>query len=131
MIALANRDLVGVMSPLEFGRRRRRLPSGGQAEEDDDFLQDGLQKNDGTLTLGGLDPLPPALMPGRIHYYDVSGAGLGSDSFDFPHVESISNASLGPPIDPARACSLGHNLYEGRRQKRGSCRGRRRRARVS
>ena len=40
------------------------------------FLQDGLQKNDGTITLNYAGPLPPgAERPGVIAYYDTSGAG--------------------------------------------------------
>lgn len=115
VIALTN-DKYATMSPLDFAGLKQTLCRffADKRVKVSLFLQDGLQKNDGTLTLGYSGPLPPGNeIPGRIHYYDVSGAGLGSDSFDFPHVESISNASLGPPIDPARlaACSLGHNLY--------------------
>jgi len=78
------------------------------------FLQDGIQKNDGTITLSYAGALPPGIeLPGRISYYDISGAGLGSDSFDYPLVESITPESFGPPIDAKRqaACTLGQNLY--------------------
>jgi len=78
------------------------------------FLQDGLQKNDGNITLQYAGNLPPGVeLPGKITNYDPSGAPLGIDPFAFPGLETISESCLGPPIDPARgvACQLGLNLY--------------------
>ena len=52
------------------------------------FLQDGLQKKDGVITLTYNTPLPPgADLPGTISRFDPSGAPLGVDSFGFPAVE--------------------------------------------
>ena len=104
VIALTN-DKYATMSPLDFAGLKQTLCRffADKRVKVSLFLQDGLQKNDGTLTLGYSGPLPPGNeIPGRIHYYDVSGAGLGSDSFDFPHVESISNAS---PVRPSTRAS--------------------------
>ena len=115
VIHLANSKYAS-MSPFEFASLKQTLCRffGDKKVKVSLFLQDGLQKNDGVLTLSYGGPLPPgADPPGRIAYFDVSGAGLGSDAFAFPLSESIDERPLGPPIDPARlaACTLGHNLY--------------------
>ena len=78
------------------------------------FLQDGMQKNDGTLTLHYAGPLPPgAQMPGQITYFDVSGASVGTDGFGFPSVDTIEDPGLGIAGSEPRqaACALGLNLY--------------------
>ena len=78
------------------------------------FLTDGMQKQDGTITLSCAGSLPPGVeMPGKILYYDVSGLNLGTDSFSFPAADALIDDRMGPPIAPRRqlACALGQNLY--------------------
>jgi hypothetical protein len=79
------------------------------------FLQDGLQKNDGAITLQYSGPLPPGVeLPGQITRYGDSLVVLRVDSYSFPAVETIDGVMpLGPPIHPARgaACELGMNMY--------------------
>ena len=78
------------------------------------FLQDGLQKNDGAITLQYSGPLPPGVeLPIKMTQYDISGAPLGVDSLAFPDGHLISEERLGQPVALARgrACKLGLNLY--------------------
>ena len=78
------------------------------------FLQDGIQKNDGTICLSYAGQLPPGFdLPGKITHYDVSGAAIGVDAFAFPRHETINDTPLGPPTAPQRQqlCKLGLNLY--------------------
>ena len=78
------------------------------------FLQDHIQKNDGTIVLTYSGSLPPGTdFPGKIEYLDTSARSIGTDSFDFPASETIQDDRQGQPIDPRRqlACMLGQNLY--------------------
>ena len=115
VITLSN-EKYATMSPLDFAGLKQTLCRffADKRVKVSLFLQDGIQKNDGTVTLSYAGALPPgAELPGRLTYYDISGAGLGIDSFDYPLVETITFETLGPPIDPQRqhACTLGHNIY--------------------
>jgi len=106
-----------VMPPLQFASLKQTLCRffADKRVKVSLFLQDGLQKNDGTITLTYNGPLPPGVdLPGSVSRFDPSGAALGMDSFPFPAVETIDGIMpLGPPIHPARgsACTLGLNLY--------------------
>jgi len=78
------------------------------------FLQDGIQKSDGTIALSNAGTLPPDVeMPGKIVYFDQSGSSVGVDSFVFPGAEVIDSTPVGPALSPMRqnACILGLNLY--------------------
>ena len=78
------------------------------------FLQDGIQKSDGTIALSNAGPLPPDVeVPGRIIYFDQSGGSVGVDSFAFPGVDDIDLTPGGSALSPQRqnACILGLNLY--------------------
>lgn len=104
------------MSPFEFGGLKQTLSRffADKRVKVSLFLADGLQKQDGTITITGGGPLPPGCeMPGMISYFDTSGYGMGTDTFTAPHAAAIPNEQLGPPLDPRRqaACPLGQNLY--------------------
>jgi hypothetical protein len=78
------------------------------------FLQDGIQKSDGTIALSNAGPLPPDVeVPGKIVYFDQSGGSVGVDSFAFPSVDDIDSTPVGDALSPQRqnACILGLNLY--------------------
>lgn len=105
-----------VMSPYEFAGLKHTLCRffADKRVKVSLFLQDGIQKNDGTITLNYSGSLPPGVdAPGKIAYYDVSGLALGTDSFPFPAGDTIVDDRLGPPFEPQRqvACCLGQNLY--------------------
>mmetsp|Transcript_53479 Transcript_53479/g.122904 ORF Transcript_53479/g.122904 Transcript_53479/m.122904 type:complete len:381 (-) Transcript_53479:72-1214(-) len=69
------------------------------------FLQDNIQKNDGTIALSCGGALPPFVdAPGKISYYDQSGSTLGVDSFVFPAADQIKTTQ-------SEGCRLGLNLY--------------------
>lgn len=69
------------------------------------FLQDGLQRSDGTIFLS-CHKLPPAAeTPGTIRYFDATGKPTGSASFPFP----VSTVPSGP--SDLASCELGLNLY--------------------
>ena len=70
------------------------------------FLQDGIQKNDGTIALSCAGALPPAVeVPGKIIYFDHSGSSIGVDSFVFPGVDSIDPTPAGELVQRAGLCS--------------------------
>uniref|UniRef100_A0A7S0LWA0 Protein OSCP1 n=2 Tax=Coccolithus braarudii TaxID=221442 RepID=A0A7S0LWA0_9EUKA len=72
------------------------------------FLQDGIQKPDGTIALSCSGALPPGVdVPGKISYYDTSGSTLGVDSFLFP----VADELMGAQSLPDDGCRLGLNLY--------------------
>jgi len=106
-----------VMPPLQFAALKQTLCRffSDKRVKVSLFLQDGLQKGDGAITLQYAGPLPPGVdLPGQITAYNDSGASAGIDTFNFPAVETIDGVMpLGPPIHPARgsACTLGLNLY--------------------
>lgn len=78
------------------------------------FLQDGIQKSDGTIALSNAGSLPPDVeVPGKIVYFDQSGGSVGVDSFAFPGVDDIDPTPVGSALSPQRqnACILGLNLY--------------------
>ena len=78
------------------------------------FLQDGIQKPDGTIALSCAGPLPPHVdVPGKVVHYDQSGSSIGVDSFAFPGVDDIDPTPVGAALSPMRqaACLLGLNLY--------------------
>lgn len=69
------------------------------------FLQDGIQKNDGTITLSCKGPLPPGVEePGKITYFDRSGSARGVDSFNFPAKHEVD-------LSGKEVSRLGLNLY--------------------
>ena len=79
------------------------------------FLQDGIQKSDGTIALSSAGSLPPDVeLPGKITYFDHSGRSIGVDSFAFPGVEDIDpNPGRRPtptPQPPTLALPLAHNV---------------------
>merc|ERR1719424_1565574 len=56
------------------------------------FLQDGIQKSDGTIALSNAGLLPPDVeVPGKIVYFDQSCGSVGVDSFAFPGVDDIDS----------------------------------------
>ena len=104
------------MSPAAFGELKQGLCRffSDKRVKVSLFLQDGIQKPDGTITLSCRGPVPPgADVPGKIVYHDASGSVIGVDSFAFPGADEIRPALPGPPLGPARAaaCELGLNLY--------------------
>ena len=114
-IRLAN-EKYAAMSPFEFAGLKQTLCRffADKRVKVSLFLADGLQKNDGTITLSGGGPLPPGFdPPGMISYFAESGMAMGSDTFVVPHANTITDEPLGAPLDPRRqaACKFGHNLY--------------------
>ena len=116
VIRLVN-EKYAVMPPLQFAVLKQTLCRffSDKRVKVSLFLQDGLQKNDGAITLQYSGPLPPGVdLPGQLSAFNDAGAPLGADTFTFPLVETIDGIMpLGPPIHPARgtACTLGLNLY--------------------
>mmetsp|Transcript_14902 Transcript_14902/g.35450 ORF Transcript_14902/g.35450 Transcript_14902/m.35450 type:complete len:393 (+) Transcript_14902:67-1245(+) len=75
------------------------------------FLQEGIQKQDGTLTLSYSGMTPPGVdVPGKIVYFDASGGSTGVDSFHYPGVEHVTQ---GPAVDDLAGLQthLGSNMY--------------------
>jgi len=115
-------DQYASMTPFEFAGLKQTLCRffANKRVKVSLFLQDGIQKNDGTITLKYDGLLPPGVeRPGKIQYVDVSGAPLGTDSFMYPgsggliddtNVDKQGHLAW---LEPRRqlACALGHNLY--------------------
>lgn len=116
VIRLVN-EKYAVMPPLQFASLKQTLCRffSDKRVKVSLFLQDGLQKNDGAITLQYSGPLPPGVeLPGQITRYGDSLVVLRVDSYSFPAVDTIDGVMpLGPPIHPARgaACELGMNMY--------------------
>mmetsp|Transcript_5857 Transcript_5857/g.14998 ORF Transcript_5857/g.14998 Transcript_5857/m.14998 type:complete len:343 (+) Transcript_5857:3-1031(+) len=100
----------GALGAGEWGRLRRALCSFFQDRKVKVslFLQDGIQRADGTIAVNPTGPMPPGIaVPGTIETFAAAtGASKGSSSFEHP-----LGASLQPP-DTARVCELGFNLYD-------------------
>jgi hypothetical protein len=74
-------DQYASMTPFEFAGLKQTLCRffANKRVKVSLFLQDGIQKNDGTITLKYDGLLPPGVeRPGKIQYVDVSGAPLGA-----------------------------------------------------
>lgn len=75
------------------------------------FLQDGIQKQDGTISLSYFGKTPPGVeVPGKIVYFDASGGSTGVDSFSFPNVERVIQGHPAGSLDGCET-KLGCNLY--------------------
>lgn len=75
------------------------------------FLQDGIQKQDGTITLSYQGDTPPGIeLPGKITYFDESGSSIGIDSFLFPGVETMAQGRVAGDMVGLQT-HLGSNLY--------------------
>ena len=75
------------------------------------FLQDGIQKSDGTITLSYRGETPPGVeIPGKISYFDPSGSSIGVDSFSFPEAELMEPGRRAGDTAGLQT-HLGSNLY--------------------
>ena len=75
------------------------------------FLQDGFQKQDGTITLSYRGVTPPGIeLPGKVVYFDPSGNTLGVDSFLFPAIEHMTQGRQAGDL-AGLTTHLGSNLY--------------------
>jgi hypothetical protein len=74
------------------------------------FLQDGLQKDDGSLVNNVRGLLPPGIaVPGRIRTFGPGGGGAETASSSFVHPLS-AELVLSPPVE-LREFILGQNIY--------------------
>ncbi|KOO53815.1 protein oscp1 [Chrysochromulina tobinii] len=104
VIRLVN-EKYAVMPPLQFASLKQTLCRffSDKRVKVSLFLQDGLQKNDGAITLQYSGPLPPGVeLPGQITRYGDSLVVLRVDSYSFPAVETIDGRK-GPGVGVKKA----------------------------
>lgn len=72
------------------------------------FLQDGIQRNDGTIVVNVKGVLPPGVaVPGTTRTYGADGREKRTHAFAHPLAAELT---LSPPMEQ-RVCELGGNLY--------------------
>eukprot|EP00965_Chrysotila_dentata_P135746 4487702-Pleurochrysis_carterae.AAC.1 len=73
------------------------------------FLQDAIQRSDGTIALSCKGTLPPGVdSPGKVSYFDKKGSVIGVDNFVFPETAGVVANDAGAQA----GCRLGLNLYK-------------------
>eukprot|EP00304_Pavlova_gyrans_P012864 CAMPEP_0206048376 /NCGR_PEP_ID=MMETSP1466-20131121/23937_1 /ASSEMBLY_ACC=CAM_ASM_001126 /TAXON_ID=44452 /ORGANISM="Pavlova gyrans, Strain CCMP608" /LENGTH=388 /DNA_ID=CAMNT_0053423427 /DNA_START=53 /DNA_END=1219 /DNA_ORIENTATION=- len=111
-------EVYGSMGPGEWGRLRRALCAFFQDKKVKVslFLQDSIQRSDGTIAIVPEGLLPPnADVPGKVTYFNSIGGPQRTEPFDHPLAGKVQARTPGQEPE----VSLGRNLYSKERASSG------------